>query len=79
MPGKDGAAGRDGKDGVSPALDYAAIAAEVVKALPPQRTEWVDSTGKVIASQSAPLGQALRFRLVPEKSNQPASTSTAAK
>ena len=36
-PGRDGAAGRDGKDGTSPAIDYGQLAESVRERLPPLR------------------------------------------
>lgn len=77
-PGSNGKDGRDGVDGKDAVVDYNRLAAEVASRLPPQKTEWIDGTGKVIASQSAPLGKPLRFRLVPETTS-PGVSATAAK
>lgn len=61
--GPPGAQGPAGKDGAPAQVDVEALAAAILKTLPPQRVEWTTLSGEVL-KQEKPLGQPLKFKSV---------------
>jgi len=60
--GPAGPAGPPGRDGTSPALDYDRLAQEVLGRLPPIAVETYTADGRLVDSESYPVGTPIRLR-----------------